>query len=185
MFDFLNDDKILRERANIEAKGDFQEEKKILEKLRQDKRTRDEEERLQRSAESKRRYDERMKKKAEEERIIQAQKNQEEEKKKARIRERELERKREELRETQRRLELDLQEAEAATPIGAAEFPGNPHDPNKQPGRSVLKKSKSGPSARQSSTGAIPKYTPAVPPTKQRSQSSENPHWKQKTTSNP
>ena len=30
MFDFLNDDKILRERANIEAKGDYQEEKRIL-----------------------------------------------------------------------------------------------------------------------------------------------------------
>ena len=46
MFDFLKD-KILRERANIEAKGDYQEEKRILEKLRKEKRQRDEEERLQ------------------------------------------------------------------------------------------------------------------------------------------
>ena len=71
IFDFLNDDKILKERARIEAKGDYQEEKRILEKLRNE---REEEERLQRSAESKRRYAERMKKKAEEDRIIQDQK---------------------------------------------------------------------------------------------------------------
>ena len=41
MFDFLNDDKIIRERAHKEAKGDYQEEKRILEKLLKEKRQRD------------------------------------------------------------------------------------------------------------------------------------------------